>query len=50
MTLSNVELRTPKKMREAIDLDQANELSVHTDFNFFWKFDNFNIYKATVLD
>jgi hypothetical protein len=50
MTLSNVELRTPKKMREAIDLDQANELSVHTDFNFFWKFDDFNIYEATVPD
>ena len=37
-------------MKQAIDVDQANELSLHTDFNFFWKFDNFNIYEATVPD
>ena len=37
-------------MREAIDLNQANELSIHADFNFFWKFKDFNIYKATVPD
>ena len=37
-------------MREAIDLNQANELSIHADFNFFWKFKNFNIYEATVPD
>src|SRR5438105_1911562 len=37
-------------MREAIDLNQANELSIHADFNFFWKFKDFNIYEATVLD
>jgi hypothetical protein len=37
-------------MKEAIDVNQANELSLHTDFNFFWKFDDFNIYEATVPD
>src|SRR5438445_1145966 len=50
MALTNVIMRTPEKMREAIDLNQANELSIHADFNFFWKFKNFNIYEATVPD
>jgi hypothetical protein len=50
MALTNVVMRTPKTMKEAIDMDQANELSLHTDFNFFWKFDDFNIYEATVPD
>src|SRR5271170_4508665 len=50
MALTNVIMRTPKTMREAIDTDQANELSLHTDFNFFWKFNDFNIYEATVPD
>src|SRR2546422_11199442 len=39
MALTNVIMRTPEKMREAIDLNQ-----------FFWKFKNFNIYEATVPD
>jgi len=52
MSLSNddVILRTPKIMKEAIDTNQAHEFSVHTEFNFFWKFKDFNIYKATVSD
>src|SRR5436189_4506942 len=50
MALTNVIMRIPEKMREAIDLNQANELSIHADFNFFWKFDDFNIYEATVPD
>src|SRR5436189_1961574 len=50
MALTNVIMRIPEKMREAIDLNQANELSIHADFNFFWKFKDFNIYKATVPD
>src|SRR5438874_13161586 len=52
MSLSNdnVILRTPKIMKEAINTNQAHEFSVHTKFNFFWKFKDFNIYKATVLD
>ena len=50
MALTNVIMRTPEKMREAIDLNQANELSIYADFNFFWKFKNFNIYEATVPD
>ena len=50
MSLTNVIMRTPEKMREAIDLNQANELSIHADFNFFWKFKDFNIYEATVPD
>ena len=35
MSLTNVIMRTPEKMREAIDLNQANKLSIHADFNFF---------------
>src|SRR3989440_6157450 len=35
MSLTNVIMRTPEKMREAIDLNQANELSIHADFIFF---------------
>ena len=52
MSLSNddVILRTPKIMKEAIDTNQAHEFSVHTEFNFFWKFKDFNIYKVTVSD
>jgi Plavaka transposase len=50
MELTHVDLRTPEKMKEAIDINQAKELSIHTDFNFFWKFDDFNIYEATVPD
>ena len=37
-------------MKEAININQAHEFSVHTEFNFFWKFKDFNIYKATVPD
>src|ERR1043165_2342824 len=37
-------------MKEAINANQANQLSIHTDFNFFWKFKDFNIYEATVPD
>ena len=50
MTLNNVDLRTPEKMKEAIDINRANELSIHTNFNFFWRFVDFNIYEATVPD
>ena len=52
MLLSNddVILRTPKIMKEAINTNQAHEFSVYTEFNFFWKFKDFNIYKATVSD
>ena len=41
MALTNVIMRTPKTMKEAIDMDRANEFSLHTDFN---------IYEATVPD
>ena len=43
MLLSNddVILRTPKIMKEAINTNQAHEFSVHTEFNFFWKFKRF---------
>src|SRR6266516_4263236 len=37
-------------MKDTIYMDQANELSLHTDFNFFWKFEDFNIYEVTVPD
>jgi hypothetical protein len=50
MALTNVIMRTPKTMKEAIDMDRAKEFSLHTDFNFFWKFEDFNIYEATVPD
>ena len=50
MSLTHVDLQTPEKMKEAIEINQARELSIHTDFNFFWKFDDFNIYEATVPD
>ena len=50
MTLPSVDLRTPEKMKAAINENQASQLSIHTDFNFFWKFDDFNIYEATIPD
>lgn len=52
MSLSNddVILRTPKDMKEAIVANRAHELSIHTEFNFFWNFKDFNIYEATVPD
>src|SRR2546423_1705127 len=37
-------------MKEAINTNQAYEFSVHIEFNFFWKFKDFNIYKDTVSD
>jgi hypothetical protein len=50
MELSNIILRTPENMREIINKEQANEFSVHEEFNYFWNFKNFNIYEATVPD
>ena len=50
MELSNIDLWTPEKMKEIIDTNQAKEFSVHKEFNYFWKFDDFNIYEATVPD
>ena len=50
MELTDITLRTPENMKAAIDTNQANELSIHSDFNFFWKFKDFNIYEATVPD
>ena len=50
MALTHVDLRTSEEMKEVTDINQARELSIHTDFNFFWKFDDFNIYEATVSD
>ena len=35
MVLSNINLRTPKKMKEAISENQANEFSIHKEVNFF---------------
>lgn len=50
MALTNVILRTPENMKEVIDANRANEFSIHDEFNFFWKFEDFDIYKATVPD
>ena len=37
-------------MKEAIDINQSKELSIHEKSNFFWQFEGFNIYSATVPD
>ena len=50
MALSNITLRTPKNMQKIIDMNQAHEFSIHEEFNFFWQFEDFNIYEATVPD
>jgi len=50
MSLTNIILRTPENMNEAINTNQSKEVSIHTEFNFFWKFKDFNIYQATVPD
>ena len=50
MALSNVILRTPEKMQEIININQAHEFSIHEEFNFFWRFKDFNIYESTVPD
>jgi hypothetical protein len=50
MSLTNIISRTPESMNEAISTNQSKEVSIHTEFNFFWKFKDFNIYKATVPD
>jgi len=50
MALSNVILHTPEQMQEFINTNQACEFSIHEEFNFFWKFKDFNIYQATVPD
>ena len=50
MALSSVIPRTPEKMQEVIGANQGHEFSIHTEFNFFWKFKDFNIYQASVPD
>jgi len=35
MSLTNINLRTPQDMQEAINTDQLKEVSIHTEFNFF---------------
>ncbi|RIA82481.1 hypothetical protein C1645_835307 [Glomus cerebriforme] len=50
MALTHIDLQTPEKMKKAIDINQAKELSIHIDFNFFWKFNDFNIYEVTFSD
>jgi len=50
MALTHIDLRTSEEMKEVTDINQARELSIHADFNFFWKFNDFNIYEATVPD
>ena len=50
MALSNVILRTPEKIQEIINMNQAHEFSIHEEFNFFWRFKDFNIYESTVPD
>ena len=50
MALTHIDLRTSEEMKEVTDINQARELSIHADFNFFWKFNDFNIYEATIPD
>jgi hypothetical protein len=50
MALSYIDLRTPEKMKIAINENQANEFSIHKEFNYFWNFNDFNIYEATASD
>ncbi|GBB90457.1 hypothetical protein RclHR1_17400001 [Rhizophagus clarus] len=50
MALSHIDLRTPEKMKLAISENQASEFSIHKEFNYFWDFDDFNIYEATAPD
>ena len=50
MALIHIDLRTSEEIKEVTNINQARELSIHTDFNFFWKFNDFNIYEAIVLD
>ncbi|GBC01914.1 hypothetical protein RclHR1_43880001 [Rhizophagus clarus] len=37
-------------MKLAISENQASEFSIHKEFNYFWDFDDFNIYEATTPD
>ena len=48
MALSNIISWTPENMQEVISTNQAHEYSIHPELNFFWKFNDFNIYEATV--
>ncbi|GES85917.1 hypothetical protein GLOIN_2v1803493 [Rhizophagus clarus] len=50
MVLSHIDLRTPEKMKLVISENQASEFSIHKEFNYFWNFDDFNIYEATAPD
>ncbi|GBC00231.1 hypothetical protein RclHR1_37970002 [Rhizophagus clarus] len=50
MALSHIDLRTPEKMKLAINENQASEFSIHKEFNYFWDFDDFNIYEKTAPD
>ncbi|GBC00399.1 hypothetical protein RclHR1_38420002 [Rhizophagus clarus] len=47
MALSYIDLRIPEKMKLAISENQASEFSIHKEFNYFWDFDDFNIYEVT---
>ena len=35
ITLTHIDLWTSEKMKEVTNINQARELSIHTDFNFF---------------
>jgi Plavaka transposase len=50
MELSHITLRTLKIMKKIIDENQAKDFSIHKEINYFWKFEDFNIYSATVPD
>jgi len=37
-------------MQKVISANQGHKFSIYTEFNFFWKFKDFNIYQASVPD
>ena len=48
MALTHIDLRTSEEIKEVTDINQARKLSIHTYFNFFWKFNDFNIYEVII--
>ncbi|GBC09808.1 hypothetical protein RclHR1_09120005 [Rhizophagus clarus] len=50
MALFHINLQTPEKMKLAISENQVSKFSIHKEFNYFWDFNNFNIYEATASD
>jgi hypothetical protein len=50
MVLTHINLWISEETKEVTDINQTRKLLIHTDFNFFKKFDDSNIYEAIVSD